>query len=182
MESKLASGDRQTSLAQRAKSELTEFIAVSAYLYVCFGALILYKTAILRAQGMEFAPFGVAVVKALVTAKFVLTLNALKIGERGKHESSALAAIIEKSLLFSLFVIGLTLVEELTVGYFHGRTSQEVLSDFAGGTLLQAFAVGVILFLILIPYFAFHEIAARLGEGELTKLLTQRLPPKNLQA
>jgi hypothetical protein len=37
------------------------------------------------------------------------------------------------------------LVEEIIVGYFHGLTSQEVLSEMAGGALPQGFAVSVLM-------------------------------------
>src|SRR5579864_1490070 len=64
---------------QRLRRELSEYLVISAYLFVCFGALLFYKAAILHSDGIEFAPFGVAVAKALVLGKFVLLLHALKI-------------------------------------------------------------------------------------------------------
>jgi hypothetical protein len=82
--------------------------------------------------------------------------------------------ILKKSVLFVIFLIALTVTEEIIVGYFHGRTSQEVVSEMAGGSLPQAFAVAILMLLILIPYFTFRGIADRLGEGVLWKLLTQR--------
>jgi hypothetical protein len=158
----------------RLRKELIDYAIVSAYLYVCFGALILYKATILRSEGLEFAPFGLALVKALITGKFVLLLQAFKIGDKRISAGTALAAILLKSLIFAVLLIALTLVEEMIVGYFHGKAAREVMSEIAGGTLPQALAVSLILFLILIPYFAFRGIAARMGEGALLKLLTER--------
>jgi len=174
-----ASASKQATLAQRARNELIEFLVISAYLYVCFGALIFYKATILHSEGIEFTPLGIAIVKALVLGKFILTLQAFKIGERGKGNSIVLADILIKSLLFALLLIVLTVIEEVIVGYFHGRANREILSEIPGGTLPQAFAIGVLLFLILIPYFAFREIAVSLGEGELQRLLTARRSPEN---
>ena len=85
-----------------------------------------------------------------------------------------LADILKKSVLFVVVLIALTVVEEIIVGYFHGRTSQEVLGEMAGGTLPQAFAVSILMLLILIPYFTFRGVADQLGEGALWKLLTER--------
>jgi hypothetical protein len=172
-----ASAATQASLAQRARRELYEFLVVSAYLYVCFGALIFYKASILRGEGIEFAALGLAIVKALILGKFLLLLEALKIGEDKKHTRSALANVLTKSLLFSLLLFAMTVVEELIVGHFHGRASREVLSEIAGGTWQQAVAVAILLFLILIPYFGYQEIAARLGKDKLSKLLTERPRP-----
>lgn len=56
-------GPRKPTLAQRARHELVEYLAVSAYLFVCFGSLLFYKSAILRTEGVEFAAFGLALVK-----------------------------------------------------------------------------------------------------------------------
>ena len=42
--------------------ELREFALIFAYLYACFGAIMLYKTAILRGQGIDYTPYGFAVV------------------------------------------------------------------------------------------------------------------------
>jgi len=69
-------------LRQRAMHELKELVFISLYLYVSLGAVILMKTAVLHTQGIEFTPWGIAVVKALVLAKFMLLGEAMKIGGR----------------------------------------------------------------------------------------------------
>jgi hypothetical protein len=102
-----------------------------------------------------------------------LVLQVLKVGEHGKRVGVLLADILKTSFLFVIFLIALSVVEELIVGLFHGRASREVLSDMAGGTLTEAFAIGVLMLLILVPYFAFRGLAFRLGDGALWKLLTE---------
>jgi hypothetical protein len=174
-----ASAATQMTLAQRARRELIEYLVVASYLFVCFGALIFYKASILRGEGIEFTVLGLAIAKALILGKFLLMLEALKIGEDKKHARSALANILAKSLLFSLLLFALTVIEELIVGHFHGRASREVLREIAGGTWEQALAVAILLFLILIPYFGYQEIAARLGKGKLSKLLIERPAPES---
>jgi hypothetical protein len=172
-ETTAASTAKRATLAQRARRELIEYLGISAYLYVCFGALIFYKATILHSEGIAFAPIGIAIVKALVLGKFILVLEAVKIGERGTT-SVPLVRIIKKSSLFALLLMVLTVIEELVVGYFHGRESRQIMHEIAGGTLSQAFAISVLLFLVLIPYFAYREISAILGEDRLSKLLTDR--------
>lgn len=63
---------------------------------------------------------GIAIVKALVLGKFILVLHALKIGERMGSARVLLADILKRSVLFVVFLIALTVVEEIIVGYFHG--------------------------------------------------------------
>jgi hypothetical protein len=175
---------QQATLSQRLRNELIEYLAISAYLYVCFGSLIFYKATILHSDGIAFASFGIAIVKALVLGKFILVLHALKIGERKGGASVLLAEILKKTVLFVVFLMAITVVEEIIVGYFHGRTSQEVFNDseMAGGTLRQAFAVSILMLVILIPYFTFRGVADRLGEGTLWKLLTERTRPDTARA
>ncbi len=48
---KSQSSAEKATLAQRARRELYEFLVVSSYLFVCFGALIFYKASILRGEG-----------------------------------------------------------------------------------------------------------------------------------
>jgi len=155
----------KATLVQRARRELIEYIVISAYLYVYFGALIAYKAAILRSVGVTFAPFGLAIVKALISAKFIMLLEALKLGDLGKH-ASPLIEILKKSSLFAVFLIILTLIEELIVGSIHGKGANEILSEIAGGTLQQALTVGLLLFLVMIPYFTYREFQPELMKAK----------------
>jgi GYF domain 2 len=171
-----AAGSKTAALKQRLGRELFEYIMISTYLFVCFGALLFYKAAILRSDGIEFAPLGIAIVKALVLGKFILVLHALKVGERKGGAGVLLFDIVKKSVVFLIFLSFLAVLEELVAGYFHGREAREVISEIGGGTLQQALATGILLLLILIPYFAFRILSVRLGEGVLWKFLTERAP------
>ena len=160
-------------LVHTAWRELLEYVAISAYLYICFGALIFYKASILHSQGVEFVAYGLALGKALILSKFILVAHALGIGDRNKPHRLALA-ILFKSLIFALMLIALSVAEEVIVGFFKGRQLEGVLREIAGGTLAQVLATSFLILLIMVPYFAFREISAALGEGKLQKLLTER--------
>jgi hypothetical protein len=165
---------QKATLAQRARHELVEYIAISAYLFVCFGSLLFYKSAILRNEGIEFAAFGLALVKALILGKFILVLQAVKVGERGDKPGILLVDILKTSFLFLIFLVALNAIEEVGLGLFHGRAAREVLGEMAGGTLPEAVAVCLLLLLVLIPYFSFRGLAFRLGDGVLWKHFTER--------
>ncbi len=165
--------DPRESLAHKAWREFTELLVISAYLYVCFGALIFYKASILHSQGVEFVAYGLALGKALILGKFILFAHALGIGDRNNPRRLALA-ILFKSVVFALLLITLAFIEELIVGFFKGRQVQETLKEIAGGTLPELLATSFLILLIMIPYFAFREISGALGEGKLLKLLTDR--------
>jgi hypothetical protein len=160
------------SLKQRARHELIAYLGVSGYLLVWFTAVLFYKSTILGKLGIEFEPFGLAAVKALILGKFILVLEALKIGERSEGSGILFIEIVKKALFFTLLLIVLSVVEEVIVGYFHGREAKEVLREMAGGTIEQAIAVSALMFLVLVPYLAFRRIALTLGE--LPELLFTR--------
>jgi hypothetical protein len=160
-------------IGPRLDHTLREYIATFAYLYVCFGALLLYKAAILRGYGVDYAPYGLAAGKALLLAKFMLIGRKLRIGA---HSSSGtlMHAIIYKSVLFLLLLIGLSALEETIVGLIHHQTSGDALAQLRGGRLGQILAASLLLFLILVPYFAYRELDRVLGEGKILQLLRRR--------
>jgi hypothetical protein len=164
----------KATLAPRARHELVEYIGISAYLFVCFGSLLFYKSTILRNDGIEFAAFGLALVKALILGKFILVLQAVKVGVRGDKPGILLFDVLKTSLLFLVCLVALNAIEEVALGLFHGRAAREVLGEMAGGTFPEAVAVCVLLLLVLIPYFSFRGLAFRLGDGVLWKHFTER--------
>jgi hypothetical protein len=160
----------------RVLHEFVQYAIVCAYLYVCFGAIILYKAAILHAQGIEYSPYGIALVKALILGKFMLIGDAIKIGGDGAERRLAVH-ILYKAVLLLLVLLVLTAIEEGVVAYIHGRSVLAAVVGLGGGTLQQTLAASLIVFLILIPYIAFREISLNLGEGAFVQMLTQRRSP-----
>ncbi len=159
-------------LFQRARHEIVAYFAIAAYLMVWFSALMFYKATILRSVGVEFTPFGIAAVKALILAKFILALEAVKLGDRKQGASILIVQIVKKALLFTLALVVMSIAEEVIVGHFHGRSATEVLNEIGGGTLAQVIATAILMFLVLLPYLAFRRLAFEVGE--LPELLFTR--------
>ncbi len=168
------------SLHQRAATELTEFLVLFVYLYISLGALVLLKSAILQEAGVSFTAWGIAAVKALLLAKFMLIGRALHIGEAHKYKP-LIWPTLYKSLAFLLLLLVLTAVEEVVVGWIHHRPLAESFAHIAGPTPLQALATCLIMFLILVPYFAFRCVEDVLGEGYLVRLFLKG-PPDGFDA
>jgi hypothetical protein len=159
----------KATLPQRAVHEFREFAILTLYLYITLGAVIVMKTAVLHAEGIEFAPWGVAIVKALLLAKFMLIGRALKIGER--HTTRPLIwPTLDKAFAFLVLLVVLTIIEEAVVGLFHGQSIAASLRDLVGRRLEETLAGYLIMLLVLIPYFAFRVLGEALGEGRLTRM------------
>jgi len=157
-------------MTHRVVHELRQYAVISAYLYVCFGALLLYKTAILNGQGISYAPYGTAAIKALILGKFILLGEAAGIGDR-YEKRRPIHTIAYKAFLFVVMLFVLSAIEEVITGVVHGRTVAASLAGFLGGSLLQVLAICVIMLLILIPYMAFKELDDALGQDRLRQLL-----------
>jgi hypothetical protein len=160
---------RYAGLAHRAGHELKEFVVISLYLYVCFGAILLYKSSVLEARDITYAPYGVAAIKALILAKFMLIGHAANLGERYRQRP-LIYRVLYKSVVFVVFLVVLLVLEEAVSGLIQGRTVVESMRTIAGGTWFQILATSLLLWLILLPYFAVRHIDQVLGEGNLRRM------------
>jgi len=161
---------QKPTIAQRLKHELLEYALLSVYLYICFGALIIYKMLILHGQGVSYAPYGLAAIKALVLAKFILLGQVAGLGDRFKGQR-ILAIVAQKSVLYLVMLVVLSVIEECVIGLFHGQSIAVTLAEFGSEKLLQVSVASLIMLLILIPYLMSSELNVVLGEGRLWKIL-----------
>ena len=161
------------SLGRRVRHELVQYWLICAYLYVCFAAIVFYKTAVLRANGVEYAPYGTALIQALIVGKFVMIGHAVGLGDIHRPRRMALA-LLTKAVMLLLFLMALSAAEEVIRGLIHGQTVLASVRDLWGGTLLQVFATALLMLLILIPYLAFRELARVLGPERLRAVLLAR--------
>lgn len=162
---------------ERLHDELRRFLLVSAYLYVCLVALLLFKASILSGTGVHTLSFGFAAGKALILGKFVLIGEAVRLGAR-QQTRTVLELILRRAALFLVLLVGLTVIEELLVGMVHGRSLAQTLAKFAAEGAPEILANCLLLLLILVPLMTVLEANRALGEGTLRRFLMS--PPKPL--
>lgn len=150
-------------------NEFKELLILTGYLFVTIGAMNLMKAAVLHTHGIDASYWGVGIVKAVLLAKFVMLGKVLKIAEHNA-DSPLIWRMLHKAFIFFLFLIALTIVEEVVMGFFHHQTIGDSLGDLFGTRLVEALAGALILLLVLIPYFAFQVLAEALGEGRLVRM------------
>jgi hypothetical protein len=161
--------NEKPTLHQRALRELKELTIISVYLYITLGSVILMKTAVLHTQGIEFTPWGIAIVKALVLAKFMMLGDAMKLGERTTTRP-LIWPTLYKAFAFLVLLIILTIIEEAIVGLFHHQSIAASLGELVGSRLEETIAGFLIMLLVLIPFFAFRVLGEALGEGRLARM------------
>ena len=156
-------------LHQRALHEFQELVFISLYLYIVIGAVILMKAAVLHTHGVEFAPWGIAIVKAVVLGKFVLLGNMVHVG--GRDISGPLIwPTLRRAFAVLVLLVLLTIIEEVVVGLFHHQSIAASLGDLFGTRLQETLAGYLIMLLVLIPFFAFRVLSEALGEGRLERM------------
>lgn len=156
-------------LKQRAYHELQEYLVVVLYLWLIFGLFLLYKSVVLAENHISFAAKGVALINALVLGKFVLIARALHLGEQ-VDDAPLIYPTLLKAALFSIALACCKILEEAAVGLYHGKSFSESIADLGGGTLKGILTLTVLLFVLLIPFFAFGELKRVLGEHQLTQM------------
>jgi hypothetical protein len=74
--------------------------------------------------------------------------------------------IIFKSAVFAVILICFHIIEEALVGVLHGKTFSQSIPSIGGGTVQGILMVGIIMFVVLMP-FAFREPDRVIGTEEL---------------
>jgi hypothetical protein len=165
-------GRQKRSLKDRALEEAKKFSILFLYLWALLFVLEIHRSLILRNHGGEQTyRFGFAFLKALVLAKFMLLAESTGLAERFK-EKPLIYPILFKSALYSIVLVGLDMLEEVIIGFLHGRTTAESMPELlSGGGLEAVVLLGIMGFVVLMPLFAFKEVEYALGTGELHALL-----------
>ena len=163
----------RSALRTKAAAELREFAALSLYLWICFAAILVLKSAILQAHGITYLPWGFALVKALVSAKFIMIGHAVGLA-RDRSNERLIVTIARKTFALLVLLAVLTVAEEAALAAIHGRSEAQALADVGGGTVYQMAATVFVMLLILAPYVAARSIDDALGPGSLRRLLLDR--------
>ncbi len=162
--------ERRSGAKQRLAEELREYLWLALYLYACIGAIFVYRIALLEDHGIGHVEVGVAAVKALVLAKFAMLGRMAGVGTT-RASSAFLPAVLRAAFGMLLVLVLLTAVEEIVVGALRHRGPEGALAAIAGGQWAEVAAGILLLWLILLPYLAFRQLEAALGEDAVRRLM-----------
>ena len=161
------------SLKERLGGELRAYALTTVYLYVWLGALLLYRTALLREEGVAALPLGLAAGKALILGKFVLLGESAGVGSR-LGARTLWQRIAWRALSLLLLLAALTVLEEFVAGWVHGRSAAQTLAEFETHSVLEGVATCLLMLLVLVPFVAAKQLSLAVGPGGLRRLLLQR--------
>jgi hypothetical protein len=165
--------EHKPSLKERAAYQLKEFLGMFVYVWVLFGLSAIHKSIILAEEHINYQAQGFAFINALIMAKLMLIGEDLHLGSE-LRDKSLLYSILYKSLVFSVFIIGFHVLEEMLVGVFRGSIISQSIPTTGGGSLQGLLSYGAFVFVVMIPFFAFREVGRVIGQRELWSLLLNR--------
>jgi hypothetical protein len=157
-------GDQLNRLKEKGVIEARRLFWIFAYLWVLLGLFALHKSIILN-EPDPFYHQGFAVINALVLAKIMFVAEVFHVADDLKHRP-LIYPILYKSAVFSLILISFHLLEEVLTGMWHGKTVTESIAALSGG-LEGILVLGVIMFVVLMPFFALREIGRDIGDDKL---------------
>ena len=167
------SAKEKPALKARAIAELKKFVIITLYLWVLFALFSLHRTLILESEHLNYEEQGFAIVNALVFAKVMLIAEDLKLGERFKDEP-LIHSVLWRAALFAVVLVCFHIAEHALSAWLHGKPLGDSLAAFGAGGISAIFAVGAIIFVMLIPFFMFTELGRVLGADKLWRLLLAR--------
>lgn len=176
-----AGGSTQSrSLWERAAAEAKRYLVFASYLMVVFGTLILFSINIYARidTDVPYRPsyhfYALGLLNALVLAKFMLIAEAMKLGSlsvgRRIRRGPLIYIILYRSVVFTVVLVLAYALEEVLVGAWNGKAPGVVLPKMAGGPR-GVLTFAWVMFVALLPYFAYREVGRVLGAGRLRALL-----------
>ena len=161
---------RKTSLKARLYEELRKLLMIFAYLWLVFFVFLVHEWVVLADNHIGFRFYGLAAINSLVLSKIMLIAEGLRFGERF-DDKPLIIPIAYKSVLFSVSLVVAYILEEIALGWFHGKSVAESFPQIGGGGVVGTLCVAGLLCIALVPFFAFREIARAMGEVEFRSLM-----------
>lgn len=155
--------------------EIKRFVGIFLYLWLVFGLLSVHKSMVLSQEHLDYVEHTFAVINALVFAKVLLLGEHFHLGRRFEHRP-LIYPILHKSLIFSVVLISFHMVESVAVGMVRGNSFADSLPPLLGWNPKGLLGVGFTCFVLLLPFFAFREIARVIGHDKMRELLFGKRP------
>jgi hypothetical protein len=149
-----------------------ELFWVVIYFWVLFGLFSVFRSLVLNEKNLVYHE-GFAIINAFLLAKVVVTAEFFQVAENLRRKP-LVYPIVFKSAVFCILLMCFYFTEETLVGIWHGKTIVESFPKIGGGSWKGVLVVASILFVGLIPFFAYRELARVLGKDELYSLMFKR--------
>ena len=157
-------------LRYRIKDEFIQASLLALYFAAWFCAIAFFSFALLREEAIRISPFGLAIIKAGLCAKFMMIGKAL-FPLRVDANRGVVKSLLWHSLAYLGVVITLSFVEAGVDGLFHGKSFLESASSFGHGDPIYIAALSLMYWLIVWPYLLVLGLNQSLGNTAVRTIL-----------
>jgi len=159
-------------IGQKGLEEGKRLFWIFLYLWALLGLFSIHKSLVLNENHL-FWHQGFAIINAWLLAKVMVTAEIFHVADNLKHKP-LIYPIVFKSVVFAAILVSFHLLEEILVGWWHGKTIAESITTVGGGSFKGILDVGFMMFIVLMPFFAVREFGRVVGENELYELFFVR--------
>jgi len=158
------------SLRHRIKDEFIEAALLTLYFASWFCAIAFFSFALLREVAIPISPFGLAIIKAALCAKFMMIGKAI-FPLRVDTNRGLIKSIFWHSIAYLGIVLALSFVESGIDGLFHGKSFLESVFSFGHGDPIYIAALSLMYWLIIWPYLIVLGLNQSLGNQAVRAIL-----------
>jgi hypothetical protein len=173
--------DRMSQITAKGIAEGRKLLWIFLYLWILLGLFSVHKSVVLNEQNLLYHQ-GFAFINAWLLAKAMITAEMFHVAEHLDHKP-LIFPIMLKSAIYSVILMSFYIIEETLIGMWHGKTAAASIPDIGGGSFKGILVVGLMMFVVLIPFFALKEVGRAIGEDNLYELFLVRrgrfVPPQS---
>lgn len=155
------------------RHELAEYGFNVIYLTLVFASFTEYRRLLLAAHDISYTNYWVALVEALILGKVIMIGSVFRLG-RGLEAKALIFPTLHKTLVFSLFVGAFKLIEHVVTRLWHGGELVGSIAEIFEKGFHEQVADSLVVFVALIPFFAFKELGRVLGRKRIWALFFHR--------
>jgi hypothetical protein len=158
------------SLRYRIKDEFVQASLLALYFAAWFCAIAFFSFALLREAAIPITPFGLAIIKAGLCAKFMMIGKAI-FPLRVDANRGLVKSLFWHSIAYLGIVLILSFAEAGIDGLLHGKSFLESLSSFGHGDPIYITALSIMYWLIVWPYLIVLGLNQSLGNQAVHAIL-----------
>ena len=158
------------SLRHRIKDEFVQASLLALYFAAWFCAIAFFTFAVLREEAIPITPFGLAIIKAALCAKFMMLGKAI-FSLKVDANRGLIKTIFWHSIVYLLIVIALSFLESGIDGLLHGKSFLESIASFGRGDPIYITSIAIMYWLILWPYLILLGLQQSMGDEAVHTIL-----------
>lgn len=150
------------------------FFIYTLFLFILFSIFNTYERLLIQNYDVDSQiKYGYGLVEAIILAKVILIGQAMELGKK-YHDHALIVPIIYKTIIFSLLLFALAVIEHIVLGLWSGNSIAQIYEVVLHKKMNLILAKCFILIIIFVQFFTMTELSRALGEKKLFNLFFKR--------